>query len=287
MKRGPYLGAHMSIAGGFDKAVERGKTVEIEALQIFTKSSNQWAAKRMTAEEPDRFRTAKEEAGLKFVFAHDSYLINMASPDPALWEKSVRAFGEEMDRAEALGLDFLIFHPGAHMGEGIEKGAKRLSDALNRLTGERKDQKVLLLLENCAGQGTTVGRKFEELSMIRDAVEEKKRVGFCFDTCHAFAAGYDLRTKETYEATMKEFDRVAGLKHLWAFHVNDSKKGLDCRVDRHEHIGKGELGLEPFRFLLNDSRFKDHPMVIETPKSDDLHEDRENLKKLRSLLQRS
>jgi len=188
-----------------------------------------------------------------------------------------------MDRAETLRLNFIVFHPGAHMKQGIEKGCARVSDALNRVLSKRPKCEVMLLIENAAGQGTTLGRHFEELGQIREAVEDKDRVGFCFDTCHAFAAGYDIRTAKGYEETMKKFDRGAGTNHIRAFHLNDSKKGLECRVDRHEHIGKGEIGLKAFECLLNDRRFIQTPMVLETPKSDDLHEDEENLKTLRQL----
>lgn len=283
MKKGPYLGAHESIAGGVTKAIERGLQVEVDALQIFTKNSNQWVGKKLEESEVEKFREARKKAGLQFVVSHDSYLINLASPKPELREKSMNAFLDEMDRAEALGLEYLVFHPGAHMKEGIESGCAKVSDALNRVLDQRKDQKLILLIENCAGQGTTLGRAFEELALIRDNVEAKERVGFCFDTCHAFAAGYDQRTKETYTKTMKAFDRTAGLSNLKVFHINDSKKGFDSRVDRHDHIGKGEMGQEPFRFLLNDPRFRDRPMILETEKSDDLHEDLENLQTLRSL----
>jgi deoxyribonuclease-4 len=287
MTKGPYLGAHESISGGVATAIERGIKIEADALQIFTKNSNQWAGKKLDEKEAEEFRTERKRAGFKFVFSHDSYLINLASPDPVLRKKSMNAFLDEMDRAEMLGLEFLVFHPGAHMGQGIDAGCKRVSEALNGVIQKRPDQKVLLLVENAAGQGTTLGRKFEELAAIRNGVEDKNRIGFCFDTCHAFGAGYDLRTKETYTATFQEFDRVAGLKHLKVFHANDSKNGLDSRLDRHEHIGAGELGLEPFRFLLNDARFATHPMVLETHKSEDLHEDVENLRVLRSLAKSS
>ena len=274
----------MSVAGGVSNAIKDAKKVEATALQIFTKNSNQWHAKPLDSAEVERFRSWREEEGILFALAHDSYLINLASPKEDLRNKSMSAFLDEMDRAEALGLDFIVFHPGAHVGEGVDAGCRRVSDALNRLLDQRPDQKVRLLIENAAGQGTTLGRTFEELAQIRDGIEQHARVGFCFDTCHAFAAGYDLRTPGRYEETMQNFDRTAGLNNLKAFHLNDSKKGLDCRVDRHEHIGKGELGQEAFRALLNDSRFSGHPMVLETPKSKDLHEDKENLKILRSLL---
>jgi len=282
--KGPYLGAHMSISGGVPTSIGRAEKVKALSIQLFTKNSNQWAGKPLTPEEADQFQALREGAGIRFAFAHDSYLINLASPDSSLRKKSIAAFLDEMDRADRLGLDFIVFHPGAHMGEGVDAGCEKVADAMNQLLEKRPEQKVKLLVENAAGQGTTLGRTFEELASIRDRVENKERVGFCFDTCHAFAAGYDLRTEEGYRAVMKSFEDCAGIKNIQAFHLNDSKKGLNCRVDRHEHIGKGGIGLDAFRFLLNDPRFADRPMVLETPKSEDLHEDIENLKVLRSLL---
>jgi len=283
-EKGPYLGAHMSIAGGVHLAVERAQKIEAQALQVFTKSSNQWFSKPLDLQNIQKFQEARKEAKLKFAFAHDAYLINLASPDSVLWEKSIKAFSDEMDRAHSLGLDFIVFHPGAHMRSGVDPGCSRIAQAMNQLLDQKKDYKLMLLLENAAGQGTTLGRTFEELAQIWNQVEDQSRVGFCFDTCHAFAAGYDIRTSEGFSQTMKKFDEVIGVRHIKAFHLNDSKKGLECRVDRHEHIGKGQLGVQAFRWLLTDQRFKDCPMVLETPKSEDLHEDRENLKVLRSLL---
>lgn len=280
----PFLGAHMSVAGGAHLAIDRAKQVDCEALQIFTKNSNQWNAKPISEKEAAEFQEKKKSSGLKYTFSHDSYLINLGSPDPVLWEKSLNAFIDEIDRAEKLHLDFIVFHPGAHVGDGVENGCKRVSQGMNRALEAKPNFKGKLLLENAAGQGTTLGRTFEELAMIWKGVEDKSRAGFCFDTCHAFAAGYNLKTKEGYEQVMKEFEDKIGCAKIQVFHLNDSKKGLDCRVDRHMHIGQGELGLEAFRCLLNDKRFADRPMVLETPKSDDLHEDVENLSILRKLI---
>ncbi|HLG19127.1 MAG TPA: deoxyribonuclease IV [Bdellovibrionota bacterium] len=280
----PILGAHESIGGGVSTAIERAQKIEAQALQLFTKNSNQWKGKLLTSQEAEEFREKRSKAGIQFAFAHDSYLINLASPDKSLRARSIAAFLDEMDRAELLDLDFIVFHPGAHMGDGIGQGCGRVADAMSQVLEKRPKQNVRLLIENAAGQGTTLGRTFEELAQIREGVEDKARVGFCFDTCHAFAAGYELRTKEGYEATMKELNRTVGLDHVRAFHLNDSKKGVDCRVDRHQHIGKGEIGLEAFRMLLNDPRFSGRPMVLETPKSHDLHEDIENLSTLRGLI---
>lgn len=281
---GPFLGAHMSIAGGVQHAVEKAEQVNSQALQVFTKSSNQWSARPLATEDIDQFRSLREKAKLSYVMSHDSYLINLASPDAVLREKSLRAFLDEIDRADLLGIDYLVFHPGAHMGQGSEEGCRRVSAAMNDCLTKRPKAKVKLLIENAAGQGTTLGRTFEELAMIRDGVEDKARTGFCIDTCHTYAAGYDLRTKETYEATMTSLDNAVGIRNVLAFHINDCKKDLGCHVDRHDHIGKGTMTLKPFEFLLNDPRFSESPMVLETPKSDDLHEDIENLETLRSLI---
>jgi len=276
----------MSVSGGAHLAIDRAKEVGCDALQIFTKNSNQWNAKPIPEKDSEEFIEKRKEAKLAYAFSHDSYLINLGSPDPMLWEKSLNAFKDEIDRAEKLNLDYIVFHPGAHVGDGVENGCKRIAEGMNRALDTQPKFKGKLLLENAAGQGTTIGRTFEELAMIWDQVEDKKRAGFCFDTCHAFAAGYDISTVDGYESVMKEFDKMIGTSKILAFHLNDSKKGLNCRVDRHMHIGKGELGINAFRSLLNDSRFKDRPMVLETPKSEDMHEDRENLKTLRSLLKK-
>lgn len=284
--RPPLIGAHMSIAGGIHKAFERGESVGCRTLQIFLKNSNRWDARPLSAEERELFATARARTGIDPVVAHDSYLVNLASPDRALREKSVRAFMEEMGRANFLGVPFLVLHPGAHMGTGEREGCARVAEALDRALGEVGGP-VVPLLENTAGQGSTLGRSFGELASILERVGERERVGVCFDTAHAFAAGYDLRTRKGYDAVMREFDRVIGVGRIRAFHVNDSKKELGSRVDRHADIGKGFLGLEPFRFLLNDRRFLAVPKILETPKGPDLAEDRRNLATLESLCRRN
>lgn len=280
--RPPLIGAHMSIAGGIHKAFERGESVGCRTLQIFLKNSNRWDARPLSAQDRELFAAARARTGIDPVVAHDSYLINLASPDRALREKSVRAFMEEMGRANFLGVPFLVLHPGAHMGTGEREGCARVAEALDRALGEVGGP-VVPLLENTAGQGSTLGRRFEELASILERVGARERVGVCFDTAHAFAAGYDLRTKKDYDAVMREFDRLIGVGRIRVFHVNDSKKELGSRVDRHADIGKGFLGLEPFRFLLNDRRFPAVPKILETPKGPDLAEDRRNLATLQSL----
>lgn len=280
------LGAHMSIAGGVHLAVERGAKVGCDAVQLFTKSSNQWRAKPLDEQAILSFRQSQIERGISPVVAHDCYLINLASPDKELYEKSAAAFGEELDRCEALGIPYLVTHPGSHVGSGEEAGIGRVARALDELLAARPRHRVKVLLETTAGQGHSVGHRFEHLRDIRERLGSADRVGVCIDTCHIFAAGYDLRTERGYHSVMEEFDRIVGLSTVQAFHLNDCKKDLGCRVDRHEHIGKGFLGKDAFRWLMNDARFDGIPMLLETPKGEDCAEDRVNLAVLRSLVGR-
>src|ERR671912_1036056 len=277
------LGAHMSVAGGHALAIERATAFSMTACQIFTKNANQWNAKPIAPDAAESFRARVEASEIGFVVAHDSYLINLASPDEALWQRSIAAFGDELQRCDQLGVPWLVTHPGAHMGTGVDEGVGRVASALNRHFDELPDLNVTVLLETTAGQGTSLGRSFEELAMILALVEDQTRVGVCFDTCHVFAAGYDMRDDEVYAATMRAFDDTLGLDRLRLFHLNDSKKGLGARVDRHANIGEGELGTEAFRLLLNDERFAGHPGILETPKGDDGEEDRRNLATLTGL----
>ncbi|MCD6033213.1 MAG: apurinic endonuclease Apn1 [Thermomicrobiales bacterium] len=278
------LGAHMSVAGGHALAIERATACSMTACQIFTKNANQWNAKPIAPEAAETFRARVAASEIGFVVAHDSYLINLASPNDELRERSIVAFGDELQRCAQLGVPWLVTHPGAHMGSGVDEGIGRVASALNRLFDELPQLEVTVLLETTAGQGTTLGRSFEELAKILALVEDQSRVGVCFDTCHVFAAGYDIREPEVYAATMQAFDDIIGLHRLRAFHLNDSKKGLGARVDRHAHIGDGELGTEAFRLLLNDERFAGHPGILETPKGDDGEEDRRNLATLGALV---
>lgn len=283
---GTRLGAHMSIAGGLPRAIERARAVDATALQIFVKSSNQWAARPFAPREAEAYRGAARDAGLDHhTLAHASYLINLASPDDTLWEKSVEAFCVELDRCEALGIPWLVVHPGAHVGSGVGSGIARVARALDRAL-TKSNHRVGVLIENTAGQGTTLGARFEELGGMLKAVKHEGRVGICFDTCHALAAGYEFRSPSAYAETMAALDRAIGIDRLFGFHLNDSKGDIGCRRDRHEHIGKGKVGLEAFRLILSDVRFRDLPMVIETEKGEDLAEDRVNLGVLRSLLSR-
>ena len=278
------LGAHMSIAGGHALAIERATAFSMTACQIFTKNANQWNAKPIAPEAAESFRTGLAASEIGFVVAHDSYLINLASPDDTLRQRSIAAFGDELRRCALLGVPWLVTHPGAHMGTSVDEGVSRVASALNELFDELPDLGVTVLLETTAGQGTTLGRSFDELAMILALVEDQTRVGVCFDTCHVFAAGYDMRDAEVYGATMQAFDDSIGFGRLRLFHLNDSKKGLGARVDRHAHIGEGELGREAFRLLLNDERFAGYPGILETPKGDDGEEDRRNLTTLGGLV---
>ncbi len=278
------LGSHISIAGGVDRAVLTAGEVGCETLQIFVKSSNQWRAAPFREGEVERFRSNLAASGLGPVVAHDSYLINLCSPDDALWEKSLEAFEVELDRCEALGVPFLVAHPGSHVGSGEEAGLSRLARAIDRVHRRRPGQRVRILLETTAGQGSGLGHRFEHFSAVLKTIDDPARVGICLDTCHVFAAGYDLRTPRRYRETLDRFDSAVGLGKLMAIHLNDSKRELGSRVDRHEQIGKGRLGLEAFRFLLNDPRLVEVPMILETPKGPDYAEDRENLALLRSLI---
>ena len=280
------LGAQMSIAGGVDLAPLRGQEVGCRAIQLFTKSSNQWRARPLPTEEIERYRANLQAAGIAQAVAHDSYLINLASTDPALHQRSMAAFLEELERAEALGIPYLVTHPGAHMGAGEEAGLRQVANSLRELLKRTKDYRVQVVLETTAGQGSTLGHRFEQIAVLLDAIGIPERTGVCLDTCHIFAAGYDIRTPDGYADVLSAFDRVVGISHLRVIHLNDSKKDLGCRVDRHEHIGKGAIGLEAFRCLVTDSRLRGRPMILETPKDGDfVSADRRNLNTLRRLAQ--
>jgi len=262
----PRLGAHLSIAGGLPRAVDRAAASRCEALQIFTKSAGQWRARTLPAEEISLFRRRVEEAEIYPVVAHNSYLINLAAASPPLRSQSFAALLEEFDRAESLGLQGLVMHPGSYTS-GTEAGGLRLiGDAIASLLAARPAARTMILLEHTAGQGTNLGHRFEHLAAILEHVDGSPRVGVCLDTCHLLTAGYDVCSEEGYEDTFRQFTRIVGLDRIRVFHLNDSKKPCGSRVDRHEHIGKGCLGLEPFRRLLNDPRFRGLPMLLETPK---------------------
>ncbi len=277
------IGAHMSIAGGIHKAFERGRRIGCQTIQVFLKNANQWKAKRLTEKDKILFLQWSKAGGICPVLAHNSYLINLASPNRILYRKSIRALIEEMERADFLGIGYLILHPGSHMGSGLTAGIARIAGALN-LALESVGPPVKLLLETTAGQGTGIGHRFEHLAAIVCQLRSPERVGICLDTCHIFAAGYDIRTEQGYVETLQELDRMVGIKKVVAVHVNDSRGDLGCRVDRHFHIGRGAIGLEAFRLIMNDPCFATVPKILETPKDSGLRADRRNLRVLKSLV---
>lgn len=279
----PFLGAHESVSKGIHFAFDRIARAGGESLQIFTRNQRQWNPKGLQQEEIQNYTEAWEQSGKMIVASHASYLINLASAKDELRHKSINAFIGELQRCHKLSIPYVVIHPGSHGGEGVEKGLERFTEALDEVI-KQAGSNTMVLTETTAGQGTSLGSRFEELAYIRSHSQFPEKIGVCLDTCHVFAADYDIRTIETYSKTMAEFDRVIGLKHLHFFHLNDSKKDLGSRVDRHEHIGKGFIGLDGFRYLVNDERFTDHPMTLETPKGDDLQEDIENLQTLRGLI---
>ena len=280
----PRLGAHMSIAGGVDQALLRGKQVGCDAIQIFTKSPNQWRAKDLADDEVERFHRNQSETGIHPIVGHTAYLINLGTSDEPLWNRSIDAFVVEMERSQRMRLPCLVTHPGAHTGAGEEIGMECIGAALNTILRQTPQVETMILLEITAGQGSVLGHTFEQLARMITMRECPERLGVCYDTAHAFTAGYDVRTRATYEQTFREFDRVIGLERLRAFHLNDTKKAFQSHVDRHDHIGQGQLGLEAFRLLLNDPRFAEHPMCLETPKAADMHDDAMNLATLRGLI---
>ena len=282
----PRFGAHVSTAGGVSKAFQRAEDVGCDTMQIFTRNNNRWASKPLDESEIQRWHARWQQSPVRPVVSHAAYLINLASSDEALWEKSINAFIDELERAEALGLLGVVLHPGSPKGDGEEYGIARIAQALDICHERTAGFKTLTLLETTAGTGQHLGYRFEQLAAMRAAVNAPERVAFCFDTCHVFAAGYELRTPEGYAETMDAFDRHIGLELLKCFHFNDSKFDLGSRKDRHEHIGKGFIGLDGFRHIVNDPRFEEVPMILETPKSKDMHEDVENLAVLRSLVAR-
>ena len=284
------LGAHLSIRGGLERAVERAGTIDATALQLFVKSARQWDARPLARGESALFRRAVAASGLDgALLAHACYLINLASPDPALWRRSVAALADELARCGRLGIPYLVVHPGAHLGAGEPAGIERVARALDRLLAPRGRPRPggpELLLEVTAGQGSCLGWRFEHLRRILERTRAEPRLGVCFDTCHAHAAGYGLERASDYRATFAAFERLVGCSRIRAFHLNDSRGARGSRVDRHAHIGEGRVGLSGFRRLLNDRRFADTPMVLETPKGEDLADDRRNLVTLRGLVPR-
>jgi deoxyribonuclease-4 len=279
-----YLGAHMSISGGLHLAIDRAVAAGCGVLQVFTRNSNQWKGKPVSEADAALFRQKFAASGLHEVISHDIYLINLAAPPGETRDKSLAAFRDELETCARLGIAKVVMHPGSHLADAPETGLARVVAAFDQLFSEVPQFEGRVLIETTAGQGSNLGRTFEELQAIIGGSRFPQKFGVCFDTCHTFAAGYDTATAEGYADTMAQFDRIIGLERLHCFHFNDSKKGLGSRVDRHEHIGQGALGLNPFRFILNDPRFAKVPKILETPKGDNDEMDAVNLGILRELV---
>jgi deoxyribonuclease IV len=273
----------MSVAGGVSQGLARAAHIGIQAVQIFTKNNNRWQEKPLDSAEVERFRQAAGAFQRQHLISHAGYLINLASFDEPVYARSMASARDELDRAETLGLSWVVLHPGSHLGKGEEAGLARVGDSLRALLFDTSPYRAGVLIETTAGQGSALGHRIEHLARLLQDVSSD-RLGVCLDSCHLFAAGYELRTTAGYRSTMEELDRQIGLQHVHAVHLNDSKKPLGSRVDRHEHIGQGALGLDAFRNVLNDARLSHLPMVLETPKGPEMKEDVENLKVLRSLM---
>ncbi len=264
----PPLGAHTSISGGVFNALYNGQKIGCDVIQLFSKNQMQWKAKPLLEEEVDRFHRAVEETGVYPMTIHDAYLINLASPNEKTFALSFDTFADELKRCELLDVPYLVMHPGAHMNEGEEAGMNKIAASIRRAWEQSGVTKPVVLLETTAGQGTNVGYSFEQLDYIIQKSELGENIGVCVDTCHVFAAGYDIRTAAGWKKTKSAFDQTVGLNKLKAFHINDSKRELGSRVDRHQRIGKGELGIGAFRAILNDSDLQDIPMIMEIPGGD-------------------
>lgn len=283
-EHGDLLGAHVSTRGGLLTAFDRGDAIEASAIALFTKNNSQWAAKPLTVDDCAAFTERRSRSRNVPVVAHASYLINLAAVNPEFHRKAIDGLVDELRRCDQLGIHALVLHPGAHMKAGIEAGIDQIARSLDEVHRRTPGLRTITLLETAAGQGSCLGCSFDELASMMRLIDERHRVGVCFDTCHVFAAGYELRTREEYERTIDAFLAAVGIENVGAFHLNDSKKPLGSRVDRHEHIGKGEIGLDPFHWLIDDARFRGIPKVIETPKSDPPDEfawDIENIQRLR------
>ena len=280
------LGAHTSTAGGVSKSVDLADKLGFTAMQIFTKNNNRWFQKPLEEKEITAFKTKLEKSTIRFVVSHDSYLINLSATDKSILKRSREAFLDELARCELLGIPYLNFHPGAQLGAGEEDGIKLIAESLNIAHDKTKDYQVSSMLEATAGQGTTIGYRFEQLQQIIELVEQKERMTVCIDTAHIFAAGYDIKDKKKFLKVIKEFDEIIGLERLKCFHLNDSKKELGSRVDRHEHIGKGFIGKEGFSNILNDKRLRHIPKILETPKGKEQLEDLDNLEVLKMLIKK-
>ncbi len=278
------LGAHLSIAKGYHQAVYDADELGCSAVQIFTKNASTWKERSVSKKEAALFEKAKQETGIDMVMTHTSYLINLASNEDIKQKLSCDALRKEFERSSFLNISYVVHHPGSHMGEGMNQGIEAISSNINRVISLLPDIQTRLLLETCAGQGSNIGHTFEQIAAIMKGVEDKERIGVCLDTCHIFTSGYDIRTKKTYNKTIKHFDSIIGINNLYVIHLNDTTKVLGSKVDRHEHIGRGKIGLKAFEYIMNDKRLADIPKIIETPKGKDGKDwDRINLEKLRRL----
>jgi len=280
------LGAHMSIAGGVHMAIDRACSINCAAMQMFVKNNMQWFARPLALEEIRAFLEHQQRGELLSIFAHANYLINLAATNPQFHANSIRALSEELTRADQLGLPFLILHPGAHLGAGEEAGLEKITASVNRIFRKTSNIRTRIALETTAGQVSSLGYAFEQIAYIIDNVREPERLCVCLDTAHVFAAGYDIGSEPATRRMFREFDRVIGLDRLAAIHLNDSKTVRGSRVDRHQHIGKGQIGLDAFRFIMSDARFRRIPKVLETPKGKELREDVINLRTLRRLAEK-
>jgi deoxyribonuclease-4 len=278
------LGAHTSTSGGVSISVDLAGKLGFTAIQIFTKNNNRWFQKPFEEKEIEAFKTKLKNSKIRFVVAHDSYLINLCATDKEILKKSHIAFLDELERCELLGIPHLNFHPGSHLGAGEDDGIKLIAESINIAHNKTRGFMVSSMLETTAGQGTAIGYRFEQLQKIIELVEQKGRMTVCIDTAHVFAAGYDIKDPINFKKIIKEFDAIIGLERLKCFHMNDSKKELGSRVDRHEHIGKGFIGIEGFSNIINDERLREIPKILETPKGKEQLEDLENLKVLRGLI---
>lgn len=285
MRQRILLGAHMSIGGGVHMAIERGCSINCTAIQMFVKNNMQWFGRSLAREEIRAFLDHRQRAELLSIFAHSNYLINLATTNPHFLKNSIRALSEELIRADQLELPFLVLHPGAHLGAGEEAGLEKIVESIDRVFRKIPKVKTRIAIETTAGQGSCLGHRFEQIAYIIENVRERERLCVCLDTAHVFAAGYDIGTEAGVKKTFREFDRLIGLSRLAAIHVNDSKTPRGSRVDRHQHIGRGQIGLEAFRFIMRDRRFRKIPKVLETPKGKELREDVVNLKTLRALIE--
>jgi deoxyribonuclease IV len=280
------LGAHTSINGGVYNAVDLAEKLGFHAMQIFTKNNNRWHAKELSDEEIDTYKARLKTSNIKVVVAHDSYLINLCSKDTEMLNKSRESFLDELKRCELLGIHHLNFHPGAHMGLGESEAIKLIAESINVAHSKTEGYKVTSMIETTAGQGSTIGYKFEHLRKIIDLIDEKERVTICIDTAHIFAAGYDIKDSKNYDNVINEFDNIVGIDRLKCLHMNDSKKPLGSKVDRHENIGKGFIGLEGFTNIMNDKRISHIPKILETPKGKEQLEDLANLNILKKLIKK-